>query len=149
MGYRSDIRIAFKQDAFDEFDKKYKELAKAYYELNPENNKWAEKCFQEGVLEGNVHLEKAPHEGEVIYSLNYVKWNRHYKDVQWYYGALEHITEQGYGYIFVRIGEDGLIEEDANFDIDDPEFDAEEPIGRDNVEPIETVIYGQVQFVVE
>lgn len=149
MGYRSDVRIAFKQDAFDEFNKKYKELARIYHKLDPEKNAWAEKCFEEGVLKGSAYLKEAPHEGEVIFYQNYIKWNTWFEDVKWMTKALEYITAQGYGYIFVRIGEDGQVEEDANFDIDDPDFDATKPIGRDNVEPIETVIYASVQLVIE
>lgn len=149
MGYRSDVKVALKKDAFHMLNQSIKDQAKAYYETNEVENKWAEEYIKEGFL-AHGYLTPSPHDGEVIFCIDSIKWDRWYKDVNWFYNALDYIADTaGYGYILVRIGEDGQCYTNSNFDIDCPEFDGEEPIGKGNVEPIETLIYTEVNFVIE
>lgn len=148
MGYRSDVKIAMTKESFDFLNEFTKQKAREYVKSNLEQISWANDQVEKGLL-ANGTVTDSPQKGEVIYSLNYVKWNTWFEDIKWIYQGLSELTSKGEGYILVTIGEDGASTEESNFDIYDRGYDEEEPLGTQNVKPIETELYTKTEFVIE
>lgn len=141
MGYRSDVKIAMTKESFDFLNEFIKQKAKE--QINWFKNRAEKGLFADGTV------ADSPHKGEVIYSLNYVKWDTWFEDIKWVYQGLEQLTQKGEGYIIVTIGEDGASTEESNFDIYDRGYNEEEPLGTQNVKPIKTELYIKTEFVIE
>lgn len=148
MGYRSNVKITMKEDAFKIVNQIVKEQSEAYYKLNTKENAWAAEYIEHGFLV-NGYLEEAPYCGEIVLSLDHVKWDNWYEDNKWFYVGLNHISNLGYGYIITTIGEDGATDIESNFDVNDDDFDATMPVNKDNIEPTMTRIFTESCFVVE
>lgn len=148
MGYRSDVKIAMTKESFDFLNEFTKQKAREYVKSNLEQISWANDQVEKGLLTDGT-VTDSPQKGEVIYSLNYVKWDTWFEDVKWIYQGLSELTSRGEGYILVTIGEDGASTEESNFDIYDRDYDEEEPLGTQNVKPIETELYTKIEFVIE
>jgi len=86
MGYRSDIRVMFKKAGYEKFKELY----------NKSDEFKLEKQVDEVIKKNN----------NVLLKINDVKWYDTYEEVEHFNEKLEEITEFGFSYRFVRIGED-------------------------------------------